>query len=387
MCAAANGSETRSETTAKEIDYRRKHDLLIHGVQLHDTLLPGLKAPHRVRSGSCGGLDLVLPGGLMVNAPVSETFARTSRFHLNFAADQSASVHDDVTGESVPVEIPAAPDYYASMTCSTGRPMVKVGQICSDRLGVGLTNRCHFWSHKSERCKFCSIGLNADSGEEYRDKDATEILEVTSAAIDDPALPARHVLLGGGTPPGSDSGARRIAEVAEQIKLKHPSFPIYAMIVPPSDLRWISRLRQAGVDELGMNVELFSAEASAEYIPGKHKDIGLAGYLRALETSVGVFGPVNTRSIVLAGLEPARATVDGLATLASIGVMPILTPFRPLAGTIMENQARWTSDMMWRLALDATDAVGQHGIPMGPTCIDCQSNTLIVRRHELHRQY
>ena len=370
-----------------EFDHHLKTELLMLGLQIDETLPRGIKTPHRVRSGSCGGLDLILPSGITVNAPVHEFFAKTSPFHLIPTPKQEAILIDQRTGERLEVQTAIAPKYYDKTICSSGTPMVRVGQVCSDRLGIGLTNRCHFWGHRSERCRFCSIGLNVQSGDEVRDKVTEEILEVTTAAVTDPLLPARHILLGGGTPPGPDAGAKRIAEAAEQVKLHHPGLPIYAMIAPPSDRRWIRRLRDAGVDELGMNVEVFSEDAAARYIPGKHTRIGLSGYLTALATSVDLFGPINTRSIVLAGLEPPEATIAGVQQLAQMGVMPILTPFRPLVGTPMEHDERWSVDQMWELAVAATDAVEATGIPMGPTCIPCQSNTLTVHTHDLHRYY
>ena len=361
-------------------------ELLVSGVRISDSLPAGSKAPHRVRSGSCGGLDLVLPDGRYVNAPVREHFVAQSPFRIRFDDDCIEVVNDD-TGESVPVSVSNAPAYYQDKVCTSGRKMVQVGQICSDRLGIGLTNRCTFWSHKSERCTFCSIGLNVDSGAEVRNKDVDEIAEVVDVAVVDPVLPARHILLGGGTPPGSDAGARMIALAAATIKERHPEVPIYAMIVPPEDRRWIARLREAGVDELGMNVEMFSDEAGIAYLPGKHRRIGLTGYLSALASAVDVFGPVHTRSIVMVGLEPAEHSIRGAERLASMGVMPILTPFRPLVGTPMEHHERMPAKDVWRLTVEAADAVSQHRIPLGPTCIPCQSNTLTTGSHPLYRYY
>lgn len=362
-------------------------ELLVSGVRVPDRLPIGSKIPHRVRSGSCGGLDLVLPDGRYVNAPVNEHFVTQSAFRLRLDEEDRATVINDETGESIPVSIPKAPEYYDHAVCSSGRKMAQVGQICSDRLGIGITNRCTFWSHKSERCRFCSIGLNVESGAEVRNKDVLEIVELVDVAVEDPVLPARHILLGGGTPPGSDAGARAMAQATEKIKERHPDIPVYAMMVPPADERWIVRLREAGVDELGMNVEFFSDEAASTYMPGKHQRLGLATYLSALTLAVDTFGPVNTRSIVIVGLEPAEHTVRGAARLASMGVMPILTPFRPLVGTPMEYHERWSSRELWRLTVEAADAVSQHDIPLGPTCVPCQSNTLIAGDHPLYRHY
>ena len=357
------------------------------GVRISSVLPDGSKTPHRVRSGSCGGLDIILPDGRYVNAPVTEHFVERSTFRLDVETSGQVAVVNEGTGGSVAVRIPSAPEYYQEALCSSGRKMGQVGQICSDRLGIGITNRCTFWSHRSERCRFCSIGLNVESGAEVRNKDVMEIVEVVDAAVADPVLPARHVLLGGGTPPGTDAGARAIAQAAEKIKERHPDLPVYAMIVPPSDRRWIGRLRAAGVDELGMNVELFSDEAGARYMPGKYQRLGIVNYLSALSLAVETFGPINTRSIVLVGLEQADHTVRGVERLAAMGVMPILTPFRPLVGTPMEHHERWPASEVWRLTVEAADATRQHGIPLGPTCVPCQSNTLVAGDHPLYRYY
>ena len=90
----------------------------------------------------------------------------------------------------------------------------------------------------------------------------------------------------------------------------------------------------------GLNMELFSDAAWETIIPGKHQHIGKQRYLKALEYAVSIFGPINTRSILIVGLEDARHTIEGAATLASMGVMPILSPFRPLEGSDLETQAR-----------------------------------------------
>jgi hypothetical protein len=381
---------------------RLKVELLAQGLRVWPNVEPHLEAHGkpllRVRSGSCGGLDLILPGGIVVNCPVREPFALGSQFELRLGAGGLLLTGPGPWGE-VKVRLVACPDYYAHRTAS-GRPMRQVGQLCSDRLGIGLTNGCAYWAAPERRCRFCSIGLNVRTGHEIGSKPLGDILDVVAAAADDPVAPARHMLLGGGTPPGADAGAGAIARAARAIKQRWPRLPIYAMIAAPDDLDAIDDLISSGVDELGINVELFSPAAAAAYVPGKHA-VGLAHYLDALTRAVSCYAHRPTagtpasavgevgrvRSITVVGLEPAEETLAGVGLLARLGVMPILTPFRPMTNTPMEDHPRWPGEQLWELCTAATSVAGAFGMPLGPTCIPCQANTLNVSGHPTYRAY
>lgn len=334
----------------------------------------------RVRSGSCGGMDLILPDGTWVNAPVRERFARTSRLGL-MSTDDGPRLHD---GERVlPVELVPSPAYYARQAAS-GVSMRSIGQLCSDRLGVGITNICTYFRSRKTRCGFCSIGLNLT--DEHAHKQDGDILETVLAALADPVAPARHVLLGGGTPQGPDAGALRMASLAAAIR-ERSEVPIYAMLVPPRDLGLLDALADAGVDEIGLNIETFSEEAARRHIPAKHAAVPHAAYWRALEHCVARFGPINTRSISVVGLEPPEVTVAGVARLAAIGVLPILSPLRPLEGTELQDHPRLSAQALWELTLEAAEAADRHDMPLGPTCIACQSNTLTLPGHPSYCRY
>jgi hypothetical protein len=250
----------------------------------------------------------------------------------------------------------------------------QIGQVCSDRLGIGLTNICTYWRVKKRRCKFCSIGLNI--GTEEARKPLDHIVDVVDAALSDPVAPAKHVLLGGGTPDGPDAGAILIADATRAIRTRWARVPIYAMLAPPDDLGYIDLLADAGVDEIAINIELFDPVAASHFTPGKWAKFGRNGYLRSLDRAVTRFGPVNTRSIMVVGLESMRSTLEGVEELASRGVMPILSPFRPMVGTELEHRSRWSAEALWEVCERATELAANHGVPLGPTCIACQSNSL-----------
>lgn len=202
-------------------------------------------------------------------------------------------------------------------------------------------------------------------------------MEALSYAVNDPNIPAKHILIGGGTPAGDDMGAILVSEICQAVK-EHFDISCYAMITAPLKNEYIDLLRSSGVDELGMNIEFFSDAAWREFIPGKHRHVGKKRYLEALEYAVSLFGPINTRSLVIVGLEDPEYTVEGSEKLASMGVMPILSPFRPLTGTELESWQGFDHLAYWQLYTEIHQRVARYGVPTGPTCIACQNNILAL---------
>ena len=372
-------SEGKPSHLAPKEAARLKTALLSYGVRLSDPLrhdlVKSVRPAMRVRSGSCGGLDIVLPGGTYVNCPINEPFVHASPYSLEIGDD--GFVLCGPFGDDYPVSLLPMPDYY-SQTTRNGETLSNIGQLCGDRLGIGLTNDCIYWRHPSERCKFCSIGLNLKT--ETRRKPFDDIIEVVDAALSDSVSPARHILLGGGTPSGLDAGALGIAGVARAIRMRWDA-PIYAMIAAPSHNDVLYELHNAGVTELGMNIELFDRDVAKELMPGKHQAIGLDRYLEALEMAVGTFGRFNARSIMIVGLESMETTLKGVDLLASIGVLPILSPFRPFAGTILGKRPPPSFEFLWETLEAATEVAAKHDMPLGPMCIPCQGNTLTIPNH------
>lgn len=344
------------------------------------------KPSMRVRSGSCGGLDLVLSNGDYVNCPTEESFARESPYVLTADAGEFC-----IRGPHVadPVRLVSAPAYYEAAT-SRGTPARTVGQLCFDRLGIGLTNNCRFWTKDHRGCQFCSIGLNV--GVEERDKELADILEVVQLAYseEDRFARAAHLLLGGGTWPSPDATAARIAEVTRAVKSVSDR-SVYAMLVPPDDLSIVDEICDAGVDEIAMNIELHDADSCRRFLPLKFAAADKEQYARALARSVARIGPVNTRSILIVGLESRADTLGGVRWLCEMGVMPILCPFRPLTGTQLENHQRAEGTRsgaeLFSLAEEAQEIADEYDLPLGPTCIACQGNTLNVPGHPSYRYY
>ena len=154
--------------------------------------------------------------------------------------------------------------------------------------------------------------------------------------------------------------------------------PSYVMIAAPLEDHYIDSLFVAGVEDLGINLEFWEDESWLRYIPGKLARIGKDRYLDAIAHAGSIFGRVRSRSILIVGLESSAATLRAVDELASRGVMPILSPFRPLVGTELAGARGFSSAEYQHLFVEASSAAGRYGLPIGPTCLPCQNNVLAL---------
>ncbi len=372
--------------TERQTLTKLKFDLLASGMRVSDralSQLDGFKNPIRARSGASGGLDVILSKDVYVNVPVNENFAKLSPFKLDYNGE--TFILRDATSILRTVQLLPIPKYYELKTADKSEDMVRIGQMCSpDRFCYGMTGPgCYFWSSE-KRCKFCSIGNNysADASK----KKEKHLLEVIQRAVNDNAHPAKHILIGGGTSPGQDMGATLASRLTRKIK-KEFDISIYVMIAAPLKNEYLDELYNSGVDELGINMEFWSSTAWNQYIPGKNKEIGKERYLEALEYAVSKFGPIKTRSILIAGLESPEYTIEGSVYLASMGVMPILSPFRPLNGTYLADHNGFDGNGYFEIFSEIESQIKGFEIPLGPTCICCQNNTLAMPYGNQYKRY
>ena len=186
-----------------------------------------------------------------------------------------------------------------------------------------------------------------------------------------------HVLIGGASMEGSaDVVKRRIIRMCDEIRKYDPDMPIYLMCLPPSRMEDMDDYRKAGVTEVGFNIEIFSPEIARRYMPGK-SGLTLSRYITALRYATHVWvKPGSVRSALIVGLEPVEKTLEAVELLASLGVSPILSIFRPVPGTDLENIMPLSSEELYDIVEKAFRICERYGVELGPDCIDCQNNTL-----------
>ena len=105
----------------------------------------------------------------------------------------------------------------------------------------------------------------------------------------------------------------------------------------PDDPIWYERMKAAGIDSLGMHLEVVEPEVRRRILPGK-SEISLERYYEAFADAVAVFGRGEVSTYLLAGLGDSReALLECSRRLIELGVYPFVVPFVPISGTPLEQ--------------------------------------------------
>ena len=171
------------------LDVRRnpallKLDLYCKGMRIDDSCLveqDGGRKILRTRAGLGSGLEVVLPGGLWTNVPVTEKVRAVlavrpapAERRVRASARRRGGVRRSSCrrGRSG-----------TTRRQTTGKPMTRVGTLQGTYLGVYPAKVCEYWTEKPQKsnCKFCSVGLNLGV-DDADDKSVNEVMEVIRAA-------------------------------------------------------------------------------------------------------------------------------------------------------------------------------------------------------------
>ncbi|MEM8867371.1 MAG: MSMEG_0568 family radical SAM protein [Verrucomicrobiota bacterium] len=331
-----------SSLYSQELFGNRSHllsDLQSFGVRL--TSDDG--APSRI--GGAGPTDhkAITVLGTTIMVPVHTHTAAASPFWLEPAgADGRVALHHEDEHIAY-VEFPPEPKFYQFAT-SEGLPYWKIATLHSkDVLATTILQTCIRYGNKKTKCQFCAIGESLKAGKTIAHKKPKQLAEVALAAMKYDGI--KHVVMTTGTPVTTDRGAAVLAESASAIKAA-TGLPIQAQCEPPDDFAWFQKLRDAGVDSLGMHLEAWDEEVRKAIMPGK-AEVPLSYYMEAFAAAVEVFGRGQVSTYLLAGLgDTASGLIDAARQLIVIGVYPFVVPFVPVTGTQLENHPAPSTDFM-----------------------------------------
>jgi radical SAM protein (TIGR04043 family) len=241
-----------------------------------------------------------------------------------------------MTGAEIACEIsfPPQPRFYG-LTTGNGIPYWKIALLHSrDTLATTVLQTCVRYGNSKTKCQFCAIGESLRAGRTIARKTPEQLAEVAAAAqrLDGIA----NVVMTTGTPPTDDRGAAILSESATAIK-RATNLPIQAQCEPPADFTWFLRMRDAGIDSLGMHLEAWDEDVRRRIMPGK-AEVPRAFYLEAFGAAVNVFGRGQVSTYLLAGLGDNEESLHQAArVLIDLGVYPFIVPFVPAAGTPLES--------------------------------------------------
>jgi hypothetical protein len=308
------------------------------------------------------GITLVLGDDVWVNAPLPDhnpNFVSAPSFDLDFE-DSGFVIRSD--GEAFPVRPLPVPGYHDEKN-SSEEPYTSYAITHADRVRISPIQGCGMV------CTFCDLPYQV----RYRRMRVDGLVDSVARALEDRTLPARHVLISGGTPREEDFDF--LKTVYQAVGTGFPGISVDVMMVPVPGLLDLQQLQQAGIHGLSINLEIYNLEIAYKMMRPKY-NLGRDFYLDFIARAVADFGPGKVRSLLLVGLEPLEDTLAGVEALAERGCDPVLSPFRPDPHTPLRNLKPPSVELLAEAYERAAEIVEKHGVKLGPRCIPCQHNTL-----------
>ena len=309
---------------------------LINELQSFGVRLVDPKAGVESRRGGAGPSDhkALTIDGMTVMVPVHTAPAFESPYVIE---KPDASGRSRISREGLSlgeVSFPLRPRFY-DLATADGIPYSKIAVLHGrDVLATTVLQTCIRYQSRTKTCQFCAIGQSLAAGRTVERKTPAQLAEVAKAAVELDGV--KHMVMTTGTPPGKDRGAAILAESAAAVK-EAVDLPIQVQCEPPDDDAWFARMKEAGVDALGMHLEAVTPVVRQRIMPGKAQ-VSITRYLAAFEAAVPVFGRGQVSTYILAGLGDSREAILAICeTLVAIGVYPFVVPFVPISGTPLES--------------------------------------------------
>lgn len=310
------------------------------------------------------------------NYNIPSTFLLKNGFSTNLITDKNSPyeiVKNDNTfsvahrGKIVSdITFPKAPKFYSKFT-KDGVSMKDIGIDATigyqdKSIAIAYSTECSV-KDKGQTCLFCVMNgtKGLESGETRPAwKYPHQIAETVKAAYDDGY---KHLTITGGFIPERRE-VEYYLDVAESIKeeLGTDTFNGTACIGAPLDFTVIDKYKEAGYSTISFNTEVWGKNYFEIVCPGKVEDCGgYDNWINAIKYAIQVFGKGNVRSNFVAGLQPKELLLEGIETLASIGVVAVATSWVPALGSPLEGHRSPTVDWHWDVQLRIADILRKYG--------------------------
>ncbi|MFX1476278.1 MAG: GNAT family N-acetyltransferase, partial [Promethearchaeota archaeon] len=216
-----------------------------------------------------------------------------------------------------------------------GTPMSYVALVHgSDTLASTIVQHCDYFTQGKE-CRFCTIPRSLQLDRTILRKTPEQLLAVLRAAEQEGL--ASNLLMTIGSQPRPDRGVTEYVEFVSFLR-QHTQIPICVQIEPPENPHELDALRDAGVDSVGIHLEIFDDDLRQKYCPGKFAHASYADYLACWRHAVKLFGEGQVSTFILLGFgENTKRLRKELKRCIDIGVIPVLVPVRPNPGSHLEG--------------------------------------------------
>lgn len=231
---------------------------------------------------------------------------------------------------------------------SRGVPFKDIGEVEDLTLRIRHCPGCEY-ARRGAGCRYCKYtkqdfrmcGFNLD--------DIVETLDAYKGVRNKGQVEFDRIVIGGGClVDPHDKVVSGIVSTAEKVMEIFPDDKVFLACPPPTMQTDMDAYHDAGIDGIIISVEVFDPPKSKAYLPGKDR-VPLSAFYYTLRHAVSVFGKDEVFSNLIAGLERPDTTREGCAQIAATGAHPVISPFRPIAGTDLQDIMPLPAEVLYDL--------------------------------------
>ena len=299
------------------------------------------------------------------NCPYRINFSQLSPFYVDEYYNLSYAGQPLFKIEIDKAEIPVT-----AMT-SSGKQISQIIYMSEDRLRIKTMSGCDF-KRTNSGCDFC----NNPSKCVYFD--LSDITESIDYAVAHYGNRIKHFLIGGGTD-FREIYWELVENIVNYIHSNKNLPQEITLMVAPFDTSKLERLKKLGINDLSVNIEIYDDSLANTLMKGK--GIKRQVYYDFFENAKEYWQTYgDLRSMVMVGLDKTENLYKLVKKLTSLGVQPVLSIFRPLPDTPMENYVMPPNNYLESIyyqCLNICSSVNQH-YSLGPKCFACKNNVLAI---------
>lgn len=349
----------------KEV-FSKKTELLCKGIYLDKNLRDFYKDQginidfgRKGGAGPLGGRYFLFRNDTLVNVALWDDKKKTDLVLSEKEGDYLKVIDEANKKLYTKLKLVDEPLYYNPDYVTTdGIQMKKIALVHGvDCLASTIYQKCKYWAC-GEACAFCGIELSLAQDNTILEKTPQQMIEVIQAAKKEGRC--NHMTLTSGTEEGEDKGAKRYIELLKEIKKSFPNLPLHVQIEPLEDDGYLSRLKDAGADTIGIHIETLNDKIRKLITPGKYH-ISYSTFEKNWRKSVEIFGKNQVETFILTGFgESFEDLIKGLEKIISLGVIPFITPVRSIPG--LKELPPTNVDELINIYLEAAKLMKQYGI-------------------------
>lgn len=388
-----------------------KCDVLLDGIRytpaLKNICPPALHGfrPYQPTTEEGGGEPIFLPYFMILDnmSLVLARYNHKSNYTVK-SAERSGYFVLEYNGENVcEITFQLEPQWHKDATMKKITSIYSLSQH-GDMLVWNVAPECEYWSDlrangSSHRCVFCGYGganerariLNQSPGNPHIDKKViNDVIESCAIAATHPQIckagdfKVKHIYMVGGSMLDTSKEAERYLIATRALKEIDANWKIGCGSQALS-AQSCEKLKEAGVDYVCFNIEVWDAQIWKQACPGKSKYIGWEEWIKRMEDAVKIFGKGAVLSAFVTGVEyggplgfktveqAIDSSLEGARWMLNNGIFAIFSPFSPVPGSDYEKFSSPKKDYFITLAFEYLKLRNTYGmkIPEQFVCRHC----------------